>query len=70
LHGKIFAGEAVEPYIIAAIIASRVADWLCSSGRMAATDEIERLVAKRGSFHVARIAAYLWRGVDNWHGKQ
>ncbi len=67
LHGKIFAGQAVEPYIVAAIIARRVADWLRVSGHTDATDEIERLCAKRGSFHVARIAAHLWRGSDDWH---
>jgi hypothetical protein len=37
---------------------------------MAAADEVERLVAKRGSFHVARVVAYLWRGSDEWQEKQ
>lgn len=69
-HSKIFSGAAVEPYILATIIAARVADWLRISGHMTAADEVERLIAKRGSFHVARIAAYLWRGSDDWHGKQ
>ena len=69
LHSRIFAGQAVEPYIVAAIIARRIVDWLRASGRTEATDEIERLCAKRGSFHVARIAAYLWRGSDDWHRK-
>ncbi|MEN6475836.1 MAG: hypothetical protein ABFD81_17610 [Syntrophaceae bacterium] len=27
---------------------------------------MERIIAKRGSFHVARISAYLWRGSDEW----
>ncbi len=69
-HAKIFSGAAVEPYIVAAVIAARVADWLRVSGHMTASDEVERLIAKRGSFHVARIAAYLWRQSDDWHGKQ
>lgn len=69
-HAKIFSGAPVEPYIISAIIASRVADWLRASGYMTTTDEIERLIAKRGSFHIARVAAYLCRGSDDWHGNQ
>ena len=69
MHSKIFAGQAGEPYVVAAIIARRVGDWLRVSGHTDATDEIERLCAKRGSFHVARIAAYLWRGSDDWHRK-
>jgi hypothetical protein len=66
-HAKIFAGDAVEPYIIAAVLASRVSDWLRGSAHMTAASEIERLIAKRGSFHVAPIVAFLWRGSDNWN---
>lgn len=66
LHSKIFAGEAVEPYIIASILSRRVSDWLRLSGHVTASDETERLIAKRGAFYVARIAAFFWRGSDNW----
>jgi len=38
-HARIFSGAAVEPYIISAIIASRVAEWLRASGSTTATDE-------------------------------
>src|SRR5262249_35465271 len=44
-------------------------DWLRETDRILATDETERLVAKRGAFHVARIAAFRWRGSDNWEMK-
>lgn len=67
LHAKIFSGSAVEPYIIAAVLAWRVSEWLRQSAHMTAASEIERLIAKRGSFHVARIGAYLWRGSDIWN---
>ena len=66
LHCKVFAGDAVEPYIIAAMLSRRVSDWLRRNGYVTATDETERLIAKRGAFHIARIAAFLWRGNDNW----
>jgi hypothetical protein len=66
LHARIFPGAAIEPYIISATIASRVTEWLRESGLMSANDEIQRLVAKRGSFHVARVASYQYRGSDIW----
>lgn len=69
LHGKIFAGRAVEAYIISALIASRVAEWLRKSTHAKAGNDVERLLAKRGSFHVARAAAYLLRGSDDWSNK-
>ncbi|MDH4087303.1 MAG: AIPR family protein [Nitrospira sp.] len=69
-HSRIFSGGAVEPYIISAIIASRVTEWLRGSGSTTVSDEIQRLISKRGSFHVARVAAYLCRHSDGWHGAQ
>ncbi|MFO0603082.1 MAG: AIPR family protein [Polyangiales bacterium] len=69
-HAKVFSGSAVEPYIISAIIASRVAEWLLASEHATGSDEHRRLIAKRGSFHVARAAAFLCRGSDNWQGNQ
>jgi hypothetical protein len=69
-HGRIFSGSAVEPYIIATVIAARVTKWLRGSGYGNAKSEIQRLVATRGSFHVARIASFILHGSDNWSGKQ
>lgn len=69
-HTRIFSGAAVEPYIISTIIASRVAEWLRTSGLTTAEDEIQRIVAKKGSFHVARAASYLCRGSENWQTDQ
>lgn len=66
LHSKVFAGDAIEPYIISAIVARRAGEWLRRSPHAAASDEIERLVAKRGTFFLARIAAFLWHGNDEW----
>ena len=70
LRNRIFSGGAVEPYIISVIIAARVAKWLRESGHATATNEIERLIATRGSFHIARIACFSLHGSDNWSGKQ
>lgn len=66
LHPQIFAGQRVEPHIIASLLGKRVSAWLRSGGRVQSDDEVSRLIAKRGSFHVGRIAAHLWRGNDEW----
>lgn len=69
-HSKIFSGAPVEAYIIATCIAARVTDWLRTSPYLTSSEELERLVAKRGAFHIARVAAFLWRGTDDWQGKK
>lgn len=65
-YNSIFAGGQIEPYIIAALLGRGVELWLKASGLKRDSDDIKRMLAKRGGFHVARIAAYLWRGSDNW----
>lgn len=47
-----------------------VADWLRTSGYMQSADETERLIAKRGSFHVTRTTCFMHHGIDSWSGKQ
>ncbi len=66
LHSKIFSGEPVEPYIIASLLSRWASEWLRGSTYVENPDDLERIIAKRGGFHVARIAAYLWRGNDEW----
>jgi len=66
LHGKIFSGQSVEPYIIAALLSRFASDWLRVSPYAIGDVDVERIIAKRGSFHVARIAAFLLRGNDEW----
>lgn len=67
LHSKIFAGGQVEPYLIATLLGSKVSNWIRQTPYFAATDDVTRLAAKRGAFHVARIAAFLWRRNDDWN---
>lgn len=66
LHSKIFSGESIEPYIIASLLSRQASEWLRRSSYVTSLDDFERIIAKRGGFHVARIAAYLWRGSDEW----
>lgn len=69
LHSRIFSGNVVEPYIVSAVLARRISDWLSNSAYVKSVSEVERLIAKRGAFHVTRIAAALWRTSDDWSKK-
>ena len=57
----------VEPYVIAALLHRTAGAWLVQSGMTESADDIRRKLANNGVFHIARIAAYLWRGSDSWH---
>ena len=66
-HGRIFSGKIpVEPYLVAALLGRRVVSWLKSSGFQTDEDEIVRIMAKRGAFHIGRIVAFRWREGDHW----
>ena len=66
LHGRIFSGGSVEPYIVSGLLSRRASEWLRASDYVAGQDDTERIIAKRGSFHVPRIVAHLWRRNDDW----
>jgi hypothetical protein len=68
LYERIFSGQVIEPYVLATLIYRTTEAWLTSSGLSADSDDVKRKIANNGSFHVARIAAFLWRGSDNWDG--
>jgi hypothetical protein len=67
LHSRIFSGQSIEPYIVAALIGRSASDWLRGTPYATSEEEVLRIIAKRGSFHIGRIAAYLWRGSDDWN---
>ena len=69
-YDKIFGGQAVEPYILSTLIVKYVSEWLRSHGATATEDDVRRNIAKKGSFHLGRIAAFLWRGNDLWNVEQ
>lgn len=70
-YDKIFAGKRpIEPHVIAVLLGRRVAGWINDSGHKKAKDDLKRVLAKRGAFHVGRIAAFLWKGNDRWDEPQ
>lgn len=66
LYREIFSGEAIEPYIIAWQIYQQTVIWIKASGYMLDTNDLRRKLASMGTFFVARIASFLWRGNDQF----
>lgn len=66
MYERIFAGQVVEPYVIALLLERGTQSWLRQSGYTETQDDTRRKLANNGSFHVARVAAFLWRASDAW----
>ncbi len=66
MYERIFSGQVVEPYIISLLLERAARKWLLKSGYTEAQDDLRRKLANNGVFHLARSAAYIWRGSDNW----
>lgn len=69
-YNSIFGGQQVEPYIVAALLGRCVESWLRRSGYKDDPNDVRRMLAKRGAFHIARTAAFLWRGGDAWRHRE
>lgn len=66
LYEQIFGGQIIEPYVIAIQMYRYANSWMRQSGYTSDNNDLRRKLANNGVFHIARIAAYLWRGDDNW----
>lgn len=67
LYNQIFGGSGlIEPYVIATRLFVVSSKWLKSSKYINDRHDLRRKLARNGAFHVARIAAHLWRGNDIW----
>jgi AIPR protein len=67
LYDKIFTGQAVEPHVIVTLIYRIAGQWLYEQKLVSSKDDLRRKLANNGAFHIARIAAFLWRGSDKWN---
>ena len=66
-YERIFAGkQPIEPHVVAALLGRRVGEWIDRTGLKKDPDDLKRMIAKRGAFHVGRIAAFLSKGHDRW----
>lgn len=71
LYDKVFAAKRpIEPYVVADLLGRRVSEWIKASELKKHQDDLKRVLAKRGAFHVGRIAAFLWKGDDHWDEPQ
>lgn len=65
-YDSIFTGYTVEPYIISTLIVRLCIKWFGEQGLITDNDDTLRNLAKKGAYHVSRIASFLWRGDDSW----
>jgi hypothetical protein len=65
-YDRIFTGYSVEPYIISTLLVRLATKWLKDNGLISDADDTRRNIAKKGAYHVSRIAAFLWRNNDAW----
>jgi hypothetical protein len=63
-YSAIFAGDTIEPYIYAALLGRVAEQWLTATGKKKDKNDVRRMVAKRGAFHLGRIASFLWQGEE------
>jgi AIPR protein len=65
-YGEIFNGGSVEPHVICLLLFESVTGWAKTARRGENVTDLRRKLINNGIFHVARIAAYLWRGTDSF----
>jgi hypothetical protein len=70
LYDSIFVSSPIEPYIIAVLMYRRTQEWIKQSGYTNDLDDVRRKLASNGTFFIARIASYLWRGGDEYNLKR
>ncbi len=68
-YDRVFGGTRVEPHLIATLLGRQAHAFLRKAAYRQSKDDVTRLLAKRGGFHIARIAARVWRGCDDWNQK-
>ncbi|WP_102796935.1 AIPR family protein [Bowmanella denitrificans] len=65
-YDKIFTGDIVQPFVLSSLIYSNVKDSLKHESYVKDSNEKRRYIAKNASFHISRIASFLFRGSDSW----
>lgn len=65
-YKKIFDGQIIEPHVLAYLIYRHTRSWLVRTNYAESSNELQRKLAKTGTFHIARITSFLWRGGDEW----
>jgi len=65
-YSDIFSGSGVEPHVICLLIYQAANAWARAARRAAGITELRRKLINNGLLHIARMAAFLWRGSDSF----
>lgn len=65
-YQDIFSGSSVEPHVICLLIYQTGNAWAKTARRYIGITELQRKLINNGLLHIARIAAFLWRGDDSF----
>ncbi len=65
-YGDIFSGSSVEPHVICLLLYQAANGWARTARRATGITELRRKLINNGILHIARIAAFLWRGYDSF----
>ncbi len=65
-YGEIFSGSSVEPHVICLLLYQAANAWARIARRATVAAELRRRLINGGLLHIARIAAFLWRGNDSF----
>ena len=65
-YSDIFSGGSVEPHVICLLLYQAANSWAKAARRTPGISELRRKLINNGLMHIARIAAFLWRGGDSF----
>lgn len=66
LNKEVFTDAPVEQYLLCANLVRHMSQWLRNSSHVKSKDIDKRTLAKRGLYHISRVAAFVLIGSDNW----
>jgi len=66
-YADIFSGTNAEPHILCLLICQAASVWGKTARSAPRTREFRRKLINNGILHIARIAAFLWRGTDSFN---
>jgi hypothetical protein len=65
-YADIFSGSSVEPHVVCLLLYQSANAWARTARRAIGITELRRKLINNGLLHIARIAAFLWRGDDSF----
>jgi hypothetical protein len=63
-YQQVFSGKAIEAHVLCTLVCTHCSAWTKKKKKTLTKDEDARKIVANGMFHIARIASFLWQGVD------